>query len=57
MKQKKIPSSMKIISSTYVPKEKVPEQTEILPYTTAIDGIQNSFQHRPYNLSTEINSI
>ena len=55
MKQKKMPSSLKIISGTSGLEKKVPEQTEILPYSAA--SLQNSYQHRPYSLPTEISGI
>ena len=55
MKQKKIPSLLKIISRNSGPEKKFSEQTKILPYSAT--SLQNSYQHRPYSLPTEISSI
>jgi Homeodomain len=54
MKQKKIPSAMKILDDRSEVEKKVSEQSEISDYHSSVS---TSYQHRPYNLPTDHSSL
>jgi hypothetical protein len=54
MKQKKIPSSMKILANLTESEKRASEQSEISAYPTSIHA---SFQHRPYNPPTDLSNL